>query len=100
MTKEMRPAHRIDILTHALLYYGHRTKQKLCEKPTSCPRSTEFFYIVCLTASLLAHRWKKAREINSIAKETLKSLVESLPGGSFAFTIVCMCYVVTWMQCQ
>ncbi len=22
MTKEMRPAHRVDILTHALLYYG------------------------------------------------------------------------------
>ena len=22
MTKEMRPAHRIDVLTHALLYYG------------------------------------------------------------------------------
>ena len=39
--------------------------------------------IVCFTASLLAHRWKKASEINYIAKETLKSLVESLihPGG-------------------
>ena len=22
MTKEMRPAHRIDVLTHAILYYG------------------------------------------------------------------------------
>ena len=30
MTKEMRPAHRTDILTHALLYYGLRTKAKLC----------------------------------------------------------------------
>lgn len=29
MTKEMRPAHRIDVLTHALLYYGLRSKQKL-----------------------------------------------------------------------
>lgn len=29
MTKEMRPAHRIDVLTHALLYYGFSTKQKL-----------------------------------------------------------------------
>ena len=29
MTKEMRPAHRIDVLTHALLYYGIKTKQKL-----------------------------------------------------------------------
>ena len=29
MTKEMRPAHRTDILYHALLYYGSKTKQKL-----------------------------------------------------------------------
>ena len=29
MTKEMRPAHRIDILSHALLYYGLKTKRKL-----------------------------------------------------------------------
>ena len=29
MTKEMRPAHRIDILTHALLYYGLKKKRSL-----------------------------------------------------------------------
>ena len=29
MTKEMRPAHRIDILTHALVYYGIRKKNRL-----------------------------------------------------------------------
>ena len=29
MTKEMRPAHRVDILSHTLLYYGFKTKQKL-----------------------------------------------------------------------
>ena len=29
MTKEMRPSHRVDVLTHALLHYGHKTKQKL-----------------------------------------------------------------------
>ena len=29
MTKEMRPSHRIDILTHALMYYGIKTKKKL-----------------------------------------------------------------------
>ena len=29
MTKEMRPAHRTDILCHAFLYYGSKTKQKL-----------------------------------------------------------------------
>ena len=29
MTKEMRPAHRIDVLTHALVYYGMTTKKKI-----------------------------------------------------------------------
>lgn len=29
MTKEMRPSHRVDVLAHALLYYGQMTKQKL-----------------------------------------------------------------------
>lgn len=29
MTKEMRPAHRIDVLSDALIYYGIMTKKKL-----------------------------------------------------------------------
>ena len=29
MTKEMRPSHRIDVLTSALVYYGIRTKEIL-----------------------------------------------------------------------
>ena len=29
MTKEMRPAHRTEVLTHALLYYAFTTKQRL-----------------------------------------------------------------------
>ena len=29
MTKEMRPAHRTDVLAHALVYYGMKTKAKL-----------------------------------------------------------------------
>ena len=31
MTKEMRPAHRIDVLAHALLYYAFMSKEKLGE---------------------------------------------------------------------
>ena len=31
MTKEIRPAHRVDIISQALLYYGIKTKQKLRE---------------------------------------------------------------------
>ena len=29
MTKEMRPSHRVDVLVHALLYYGRQKKDKL-----------------------------------------------------------------------
>ena len=29
ITKEMRPAHQTDVLTHALVYYGIKTKCKL-----------------------------------------------------------------------
>ena len=29
MTKEMHPSHRVDVITHALLHYGYKTKQKL-----------------------------------------------------------------------
>ena len=29
MTKEMRPSHREDVLAHALIYYGMKTKEKL-----------------------------------------------------------------------
>lgn len=28
MTKEMRPSHRIDVLSQALWYYGQKTKRK------------------------------------------------------------------------
>ena len=31
ITKEMNPAHRIDILVHALIYYGMKKKEKLCK---------------------------------------------------------------------
>ena len=29
MTKEMRPSHRIDVLSHALAHYGWKKKEKL-----------------------------------------------------------------------
>jgi len=29
MTKEMRPSHRVDVLTHVLLHYARKKKQKM-----------------------------------------------------------------------
>ena len=31
MSKEMRPSHRIDVLTSALLYYGEQAKLRFCK---------------------------------------------------------------------
>ena len=43
MTKEMRPAHRTDILTHALVHYGQKTKAKLGrEIKNMCQKCTHF----------------------------------------------------------
>jgi len=35
MTKEMRPAHRTDVLVHALVYYGIQKKEKLGKNAAS-----------------------------------------------------------------
>lgn len=81
MTKEMCPAHRIDILSHALLYYGRSTKQKLRKQ----------FYvmkvmrvintvIVVILANLLVMRWNRASEMNSLTKNKFSSFNNSLKG--------------------
>ena len=92
MTKEMWPAHRVDILSHALLYYGSRNY-------VSGSHEDELLN-VCSTqhiATLLVSRWKKATEMNSISKQTLQYLCESLSGilcdpcsgGVFSRMVVC-----------
>ena len=78
MTKEMRPAHRIDVLSHALLYYGRRTKQKLGKVLfAQICRILRFLNV----AALLTSRWRRAYEMNELAKQTMRSLCESLPGS-------------------
>lgn len=58
MTKEMRPSHREDVLAHALVYYGIRTKNKL--------------------ADLMYRRWGKAHHTKAIAEETFTSLMPEI----------------------
>jgi hypothetical protein len=75
MTKEMRPSHRIDVLTGALVYYGIRTKAKL-------GTLAHLFYLVltmlCMyIASLLCVRLERALKAKLIAEESLHQL---LPG--------------------
>jgi hypothetical protein len=54
MTKEMRPAHRVDILTHALLYYSYQRTEKL--------------------SKLLALRWRRAQGIHTTALQNFEQL--------------------------
>lgn len=92
MTKEMRPAHRVDVLSHALLYYGHMTKQKL--------RKYSVLYVALVqipphAASLLTNRWIKANRMNSIAKQTFQLLNETLSGiCKCTIADVCMCVLI------
>jgi hypothetical protein len=60
MTKEMRPAHRANVLSHALLYYASIKEKKL--------------------AQLLVQRYKKASGLHDVAKKTYINYVSALPG--------------------
>ena len=46
MTKEMRPSHRTDVLAHALVYYGIKTKLKLGKCVTV--HCIEFYQCYCV----------------------------------------------------
>ena len=81
MTKEMRPAHRIDVLAHALVYYGMKTKDKLRMSNTKSSHLQSLFVIQsAATAHLLVARWRRAQQIYSAAEETFEKLAVSYEG--------------------
>ena len=69
MTKEMRPSHRIDVLMHALLHYGHLTKLKLRK-----------IHVVILLCILQHHFFRTVGGKLAVSQETFQSLCDSLPG--------------------
>lgn len=80
MTKEMRPAHRINILSHALLYHVSISKNKLGNL-YSC------YYILLamgkyalFTAKLLVQRYKKAGGLRDVAIKTYSHSISVAPG--------------------
>ena len=77
MTKEMRPSHREDVLAHALVYYGIRTKNKLgmCIHFCFSLSVTPFMFYV---ADLMYRRWGKAHHTKAIAEETFTSLMPEI----------------------
>lgn len=75
MTKEMRPSHRVDVLTSALVYYGIRTKEKLREYIIVCFSSIclylHNYYYNYYVASLLLIRWERCIKAKMVAQEIL-----------------------------
>ena len=96
MTKEMRPSHRIDVLSHALLYYGSMTKKKLRE--LEFPISLRVMLLLLHLASLLVDRWKRADRMNTIARQTFLSLTDSLPTGNMN-TFACWKNMIMCVTC-
>ena len=72
----MRPSHRKDILAHALVYYGIRTK-----KARFVYLSLFLFSIaisLCSSAHLMYRRWEKAHHTKAIVEETFSNLMPDI----------------------
>ena len=72
MTKEMRPSYREDVLTHALVYYGIRTKKRLgiCTNILFCT--------ILHLAKLMLVRWERAHNTKAVAEETFSNLMPGI----------------------
>ena len=79
MTKEMRPAHRVDILVHALVYYGMQKKEKLSKCIMVLCGS--FFRSMIYLGQQLITRWYRAHKMKCVAEETLNVLKKSFKGN-------------------
>ena len=79
MTKEMRPSHRVDVLTSALTYYGIKTKDKLSEFNLY----SVFISLIGITllVPLLLMRWDRAVKIKLLSEEMLIELMPSFFQG-------------------
>ena len=74
MTKEMHPSHRIDVLSHALLYYAYQKTDKLGKLLS---KNYQPLLLYNYVANFLACRWRKAKVTMQTATENYQSLVES-----------------------
>lgn len=80
MTKEMRPSHRVDILTHALLYYGMQKKQRLC----TYTEQSGFVHIYShYTRSAIDRAMAQTTE--NVAEESFRILANSYKGDCLTF---------------
>ena len=106
MTKEMRPSHRIDILTDALMYYCRRTVDRLREfgqcgnvghvtiNEPMLNNSKFFSFNKFLTARLLVQRMTSAVTLESSSTKEFQQLVAASDGGPFIL-VVCVALLMS-----
>lgn len=79
MTKEMRPSHRIDVLTDALTYYAQKTISNI-----GWFQYTSLAYRMQLhhncTDSILVKRIQRAQKVEGESSMKLQELMTSYPG--------------------
>ena len=80
MTKEMRPAHRVDVLSHALLYYASLKIDKLGTVEiisyfANLQLHIKSYYYY--SANFLVDRWRRATDVQKTASANYQSLVDS-----------------------
>ena len=105
MTKEMNPSHRIDVLTHSLLYYSQQKIRNLGEINYKALVFIVNVKIYC-EGSHLCEQLKRAERINMIASSKLVG--SKMSGQSFdrsskmipyllLFTVLKDDQVTTWI---
>ena len=97
MTKEMHPAHRVDVITHALLHYGYKTK-KVCLSITKLCSTVllPFIFTVhaCCAASLLVLRWKRAKDTLALTEQSLNQAMSAYAAGGHNIRICYNCILI------
>ncbi len=80
MTKEMRPSHRVDVLTDALLYYSNQSVKRLRQSHITMLIMINYEFLTSV-ARLLASRMKKTLKLQRESKHTLEEVMQNSPGA-------------------
>lgn len=86
MTKEMRPSHRIDVLSDAIFFYAKKSISNLGKYQIGENFTCAYVYVLldlcCFTlkGTTLVKRMKHAHQVKEKSKHSLDKLMEASPG--------------------